>query len=77
MDSYFKGVWWLTKRSMTLFKYQKSLKRWHSKKVSWVVLLATTATAVKRFHCFKLNTILKVFKETHSKILGNMSLEQS
>ena len=27
MDSYFKGLWWLTKRSMTLFKSQKSYKR--------------------------------------------------
>ena len=42
MDSYFKGLWWLTKQSMTLFKSQKSFKRWHSKKVSWVALLATT-----------------------------------
>ena len=26
MNSYFKGLWWLTKRSMTLFKSQKEIK---------------------------------------------------
>ena len=35
-------LWWLIKRSKTLFKSQKSLKRWHSKIVPWVALLATT-----------------------------------
>ena len=42
MDSYFKGLWCLTKQSMRLFKSQKSWKKWHSIKVSWVALLATT-----------------------------------
>ena len=27
---------------MTLFKSQKKLEKWHSKKVSWVALLDTT-----------------------------------
>ena len=43
MDSDFKGLWWLTNRSIdSFFKSQKSLKKRHSKKVSWVALLATT-----------------------------------
>ena len=25
-DSYFRGLWWLTKQSMTLFKSQKEIK---------------------------------------------------
>ena len=45
MNSYFKGLWWLRESDpLTLFKFQKSYKRWHSKKVSWVALLTTTHT---------------------------------
>ena len=53
MDSYFKGLPWLTKQSKTLFKSQKCPKkgiwklwiiiRLRLKKMSWVALFATTS----------------------------------